>query len=193
MVHPYAWTRRLPDAAIAEILDGLHDMLAGSLRKALRDEIWQRYSYPLQAWLRVDNADAVYTCARLWRRLRAEDQPDRDDSFHRESMQIPREGHAPARVIRTDGVFSSCAGEFSCTCGWRAGDAVALTSGCVNVGLPAWSITKRGQLQVCPYAPTPTSRLHGPRGDISCICGWRPSSWSHTRTEWALVPLKGTP
>jgi hypothetical protein len=96
MAHPYAWTRRLPDAAIAEILDGLHDMLAGSLRKALRDEIWQRYSYPLQAWLRVDNADAAYVCAQLWRRLRAEDEPEPNNSFYREAMRH-RDRDVPGR------------------------------------------------------------------------------------------------
>lgn len=188
---PYVWTRCLPDAAIAEVLDGLHDSLAGSLRKALFDEVWRRYGYPLQAWLRVDGADAVSVCGRLWRRLRAEDQPDRDDSFHHEAMRISRTGHASVRVIRTDGVFSCYAGQFSCTCGWRGGDTV--TTHNVNVGLPAWPVTKCGQLQVCPYAPTPTSRLHGPQGGTRCICGWQPDSWTHTRKEWALVPLKGTP
>lgn len=192
MLHSYAWTRRLPDAAIEEILDGLHDSLAGSLRKALFDEIWRRHSYPLHAWLRVDGADAVHVCARLWRRLRAEDWPDRTGTFYRESMQIPREGHAPGRVIRTDGVLSSYAGTFSCTCGWRGGGAVAVGNGHVNVGVPAWPVV-RGRRRVCPYAPTLSSCLHGPLGDAGCICGWRVGAWSRTKTEWAYVPLKGMP
>lgn len=175
MTAAYAWARRLPDAAVFEILDGLHDMLAGGLRKALLDEVWRRYSYPLHNWMKSDHADGVVVvCRQLVNRLDADEHPERSGAFQDRAKAVSLTGHAPGRVIRTDGVFATYAGQFSCTCGWRADSAYA--GGQVRVGLPTWP-RKGAWLTVCPRAPSPSAPLHAPQAGWAgaftrCICGW---------------------
>jgi hypothetical protein len=107
-------------------------------------------------------------------RLDADEHPERSGAFQDRAKAVPLTGHAPGRVIRTDGVFATYAGRFSCACGWRA-DSTCV-GGQVRIGAPAWP-RKGAWLTVCPRASSPRALLHAPQAGWAgaftrCICGW---------------------
>lgn len=82
------WVEALPDHAIDEILDVMHDMLGRGLRRDLRLEIFRRRGRPLTAWPEDKGSAMLGVPAKVRVALICRDALTERDSKHRPTLEV---------------------------------------------------------------------------------------------------------
>lgn len=211
-----AWVKSLPDHALEQILDVMHDSLGAKLRSAISDVQWDRHANPLTEWpvfhvhlgTRYSDkfVEIMHYCGRSLFEYPKADDPRRASAEALEKS--PTIDHRPTR--RREDLIE-------CSCGWREGLSMGsyrrwrmgrwfwptVTSW---EGKPLEGVLGNGQrvpyYVMCKDAETVEDQRHAPTEicartsddgavDVivkSCICGRRTYEWDEPLDNLRLAP-----